>query len=213
MVDRLAELLMEKSQELNLFSAGDRLKIAEKHIPDSLAVLNFWEVQDGMKILDIGTGGGLPGLALAEACSTLSFTLMDSTEKKVRAVHEMADDLNLLNVRVVTGRFEALAHQNTYREQFDIVTARAVAALPTLLEYAAGFLKVGGFLYSWKGPGYEVELTSSEKAQKALGLGFVQAFEYSLPAGEHRFILQFEKKGHLAESYPRKDGVPSAKPL
>jgi 16S rRNA (guanine527-N7)-methyltransferase len=213
MMDRLVELLQEKSTQLNLFSAGDRLKLADKHIPDSLAVLDFWLVQKGMKVLDIGTGGGLPGLALALKTPELTFRLVDAREKKVRAVQEVADDLGLENLKTVSERFEVLAHKAGYRKQYDVVTARAVAPLPVLLEYASGFLRIGGRLYAWKGPEYPEELKASAKAQHILGLVFEKAHAYVLPTGEERFILSFVQKKDLAPEYPRADGVPKARPL
>lgn len=209
----LALALQKKSETLNLFSAGDRLKLEDKHIPDSLAVLEFWKPAEGNRVLDMGTGGGLPGLALAQARPGVNFLLVDSVGKKIQAVQEVADELELSNLRTVCGRLEELAHQAKYRENFDAVTARALAELPTLLEYAAGFLKVGGELFAWKSAEYEEELASSAKAQEALNLGFVRAHNYVLPGGEGRSILKFEKMARLPELYPRKVGVPKAKPL
>ncbi|MFA4814810.1 MAG: 16S rRNA (guanine(527)-N(7))-methyltransferase RsmG [Candidatus Gracilibacteria bacterium] len=212
-MDDLVAVLQKKSERLNLFSAGDRLKLGEKHIPDVLAVLNFWEVKNGVHVADIGTGGGLPGLALATARPDLEFTLMDATAKKIEAVEEMADDLNLKNVHGLVGRFEELAHEKKNREQFDVVTARAVAELPTLLEYAAGFLKVGGKFYAWKSADYMAELKNSQKAQKVLGLPFMRVHKYALPSGEDRVILEFNKTTRIATLYPRKNGLPRAKPI
>lgn len=213
MIDRLIALLQEKSEHLNLFSAGDRLKLADKHLPDCLKVLDFWIVQKGMKVIDLGTGGGLPGLALAAQTPDLHFRLIDAREKKVRAVQEVADALGLKNVKGVAGRFEVLGHTVGYRKQFDVVTARAVAPLPTLLEYASGFLRIGGRLYAWKGPEYEEELLSSAKAQHCLGLVYEKAHAYTLPTGESRFILSFVQKRDLDPKYPRADGIPKANPL
>lgn len=207
----LIAVLQKKSAELNLFSAGDRLKLADKHIPDALAVLDFWE--PGKHVADIGTGGGLPGLALASARPDLDFTLVDSTAKKIEAVMDVAEELDLRNVQGLVGRFEELAHEKQWREQFDTVTARAVAELPVLLEYVAGFLKVGGKFYAWKQADYEAELASSAKAQQVLALKFVRAYEYSLPSGEARAILEFKKTASLPKSYPRENGLPKAKPL
>ncbi|MFA6023600.1 MAG: 16S rRNA (guanine(527)-N(7))-methyltransferase RsmG [Candidatus Gracilibacteria bacterium] len=209
----LVEVLQKKSAELNLFSAGDRLKLADKHIPDALAILDFCEIQAGDCVADIGTGGGLPGLALAQALPTASFTLMDATAKKITAVEAMAKELDLKNVTGLAGRFEALAHEKTLREHFDFATARAVAELPVLLEYASGFLQVGGSFYAWKSSEYEEELEQSRKAQEVLGLHFVRAHNYVLPGGEARAILEFKKTDRLEAKYPRKDGAPKAKPL
>lgn len=212
-MDKLIEVLQKKSAELNLFSAGDRLKLGEKHIPDALAVLDFWAVKSGDRVADIGTGGGLPGLALANALPEVEFTLVDSTAKKVEAIRDMADYLGLKNVHGLVGRFEELAHEKKWREQFDAVTARAVAELPVLLEYVTGFLKVGGKFYAWKQADYVAELESSAKAQEILGMEFVRAHKYSLPSGEDRAILEFEKTGALPKDYPRKNGLPKAKPI
>lgn len=212
-VKSLREVLLQKSGELNLFSAGDRLKLEEKHLPDARAVLDFWKSEAGMRVADLGTGGGLPGLALAEACPELQFTLMDATAKKVEAVKEVAATLGFKNVTGVSGRFEELAHEAAYRQYFDVVMARAVAELPVLLEYVVGFLKVGGKFYAWKAADYEGELESSLKAQHVLGLEFVRAHPYTLPSGEERIILEFEKKMAVSEDYPRKNGVPKNKPL
>ncbi len=212
-LQNLQILLEQTSKELNLFSAGDRLKIGDKHLPDSMAVLQFWNPQKDIRVADIGTGGGLPGLALAVTCPEASFTLMDAREKKVRAVKGISEELGLENTRVISGRFEELAREQKYREQFDVVTARAVAALPLLLEYATGFLKVGGSLYAWKGPDYEAELKATKIAQAELGLVYKEQFPYELPGSEARVILRFEKMKKLHPAYPRRTGVPSSNPL
>lgn len=212
-MSRLIEALQKYSAQLNLFSVGDRLKLADKHIPDSLALLDFWQPHDGDSVADIGTGGGLPGLALAEARADVAFTLIDSTGKKIEAIESMVRELDMKNVVTLLGRFEDLAHEPPYREQFDCVTARAVAELPTLLEYASGFLKVGGKFYAWKSADYLAELETSTKAQNILGLEFVHVHKYSLPSGENRCILEFGKTKRLSEKYPRRVSLPKLKPL
>ena len=206
-LQNLAKILRKKSLQLNLFSAGDREKLEEKHIPDSLAVLDFCELSG--KVLDIGTGGGLPGLALAVSCPGTEFVLMDAREKKIRVVKEMIEELGLKNALGAAGRFEDLAHEEEFREEFDFVVARAVAALPVLLEYAAGFLNVGGVLFAWKSRDWE----ESGSAEEELGMKFIEAFDYELPGGEERSILKFEKTKELDEKYPRRTGVPKARPL
>ncbi len=212
-MDELLRLLRSKSETLNLFSAGDREKLAEKHAPDALAVEDFWITAPGQTVMDLGTGGGIPGLVLAVQHPELSFLLVDAREKKVRAVQEVADEAGLSNVRTVSGRFEDLAHQAKHRQRYPIVLARAVAPLPTLLEYAGGFLQPGGRLYAWKGPDYEAELADSLAAQKILDLHFESSHSYSLPGGEFRVILSFVKGSRLNSTYPRHPDLPKSKPL
>lgn len=206
---QLAQILRKKSLLLNLFSTGDREKLEEKHIPDALAILDFARLKG--RVMDLGTGGGLPGLALAIKNPEVDFVLVDAREKKVKAVAEVAEELGLKNVECVAGRFEELAH-GEMREGFDFVLARAVAELRVLLEYAAGFLDVGGKLYAWKSTDYKVELAAAEKAAELLEMEFVKAHMYELE-GFGRVILEFVKIGILDEKYPRRDGVPKAKPL
>ena len=212
-LQKLVTILQQKSNELNLFSAGDREKLESKHIPDSLAVMDFWKPKDGVQVLDLGSGGGIPALPLAISYPKVNFTLSDARQKKMDAMYDIKRELELENVTVVSGRFEELAHMPDFREKFDFVTARAVAPLPVLLEYAAGFLKPGGRLLAWKGPASENELLASKAARGQLYMDFVEAHQYELPTEGARSILIFEKSAKLPDQFPRRDGVPKAKPL
>lgn len=209
-LDQLEKLLIEQSEKMNLFSAADRLKIKEKHFADSLAIQNHWDVKDGMKIIDIGTGGGLPGLALACENPKLHFTMLDSTKKKIDAINEIIKEMNLKNCDTLCGRIEELGHQ--YHEKFDMVTARALAPLNVLLEYAVGFLKPEGILYAWKA-NYHEEFELSKNAQKVLKMDMIAVYDYELASGEKRTILTFKKRGHSDNRYPRRVGIPSKSPL
>lgn len=213
MSNKLIECFKAHSARLNLFSKGDRELLGDKHIPDSLEFLKVTTPKAGMKILDLGTGGGLPGLVLAEALESCEFTLIDARNKKMEAVAAMAKELDLSNVHCTTGRFEVLAHEEEYREQFDLVVARAVAPLPVLLEYAVGFLKNGGSLYAWKGSHYQDELNDARTAMELLSFDLETEHEYQLPSGETRFLLQFKKTEPTPEKYPREDGKPKKSPL
>ncbi len=210
---KLLELLRKSSAELNLFSAGDRDKLAEKHLPDALAILPFFSFQKGAELLDLGTGGGIPGLPLAIECPDFFFTLCDARQKKCAAIDSMIADLALKNAQTLSGRFEDLAHERAHRAHYDGVLARAVAPLPVLLEYAAGFLKDGGKLYAWKGQNHEIELQEAQNALKILGFHEEGLHPYTLPTGETRVILCFIRKGKLDKMLPRKAGIPKRKPL
>jgi 16S rRNA (guanine527-N7)-methyltransferase len=207
----LCQQLKETSQQLNLFSTGDREKIASKHVPDALAVLPLWETEPGQLILDLGTGGGLPGLALATAHPELNFVLCDARAKKIAAVNEVASKLGLENVSAVSGRFEELARNPEHRDAYEIVVARAVAPLPILLEYAAGFVQEGGLFYAWKSQDHGEELKSAENAMEELYFELEATHNYELP--EARSILVFRKTGPTEDEYPRADGVPKRSPL
>lgn len=210
---QLSQVLKLQASKLNLLSKADQEKIESKHLPDSLEVLKFWKAEKGSRVLDLGTGGGLPGLPLAEACPEMEFTLLDATQKKCGAIVGMMQEMGFKNVRVVTGRFEDKAHEKAFRETFDLVVARAVAPLPTLLEYVAGFLKVGGHFYAWKGPDYLEELRSASDALNLLSFSMKRAHAYTLPGEEKRFILEFVKTEATKFKYPRKDGMPKKHPL
>lgn len=209
----LVEIFKDYSARLNLLSSGDRERLEDKHFPDCLEVLKLWSPIDGSKIADLGTGGGLPGLVLAEQFPECEFTLIDARQKKIEAIEGMAGDAELKNVRGRSGRFEVLAHEPEYREQFDFVTARAVAPLPVLLEYVAAFLKVGGQLFAWKGLNYIEEINDSREAMELLSLEIEVEHAYTLPSGEDRVLLVFKKTDSTPDKYPRSDGRPKKSPL
>jgi len=151
-LDKLAELFLQWNQKLNLSSIRDLDGVKLKHIVDSLMVIPLEIIKKGQRILDLGTGGGFPGLALAIVFPNSHFTLVDATEKKIAAVRAMAEELKLTNVACLSGRAEELARDKQYREQFDVVVARALAKFPTLLEYCLPFVKVEGKFIAFQGP-------------------------------------------------------------
>lgn len=210
--NKLAQLLEKKSGELNLFSAQDRTKLKEKHFPDALEFVNLYESGTDT-ILDLGTGGGIPGLILAIEYPDVKFTLLDSREKKINAIMDVAEEMGLENTKGVAERFEILARDPEYRGKFDVVVARAVAKLPVLLEYAVGFLKEDAKLFAWKGPEFEEDLEASRPAQEILGLEHDHTHNYKLPTGEERNILVFKKMNETPERYPRRVGIVSKRPL
>lgn len=212
---RFVELLLKANEELNLTGADDEAEVWRVHVCDSLMLLPVVRSHQVNRLLDLGTGGGLPGLPLACATGRVDVTLVDATRKKIVAVRHMIARLGLENARGVWGRSELLAHLPEYREQFHAVTARAVASLPVLLEYAAGFVRPKGHCWFFKSAAAAVpEGALAESAARACKLEYVDEFPYRL-RGEQadRVLMHYHKTGKLSPELPRQPGKPTKRPL
>jgi 16S rRNA (guanine527-N7)-methyltransferase len=214
----LVTVFLEENRKLNLSAFRSEEHCWIGNVLDSIALLQADLekplLKDVQRIVDIGTGGGFPLLPLAMCLPSVACFGIDATQKKVDAVRRIVTTLDLKNVTLLPGRLEELAHTDALRSSFDLVTVRAVAPLPALLEYAVGFLKVGGLLACWKSSKVAQELASTAKAQQVLAMQFLRIFTYELPgAFGERTILFFRKTRPTPEAYPRKVGVPKAKPL
>lgn len=205
---RLADLIAASPH--NLVSAGERTQVFERHIVECAALADAL-VPEG-RWLDLGTGGGLPGLVLAIRHPAVSWTLVDATAKKVDAVRAFATELGLANVDVVQGRAESLAHEAAYRGVFDGVVTRAVAPLRTLVELCRGFVGKSGRIIAVKGPNWRAELDAARPAMATLGLSVASAHRLGAPARE-TWVVTMRADGAPPAGYPRRDGVPKADPI
>ncbi len=203
-------LVEEGAKIMNLTAIRDEEAAAVKHYLDSLLVLPYLQ---GTSCLDIGSGAGFPGMPLALLRPEIKFVLLDSTGKKCRFVSDCAHALNLTNVTVYQGRAEEAARQKQLRAAFDTVTARAVASLPTLLEYVLPFLKTGGLFIAMKGPALQAELAQSKDALFELKAQIEQVLPKELPGGERRLLALIRKTGQTPQKYPRSVGKPEKMPL
>lgn len=159
---KYVRLLLEWNQRINLISPGDEDRIAERHILESLAVLSVWPFPEGASVLDLGSGGGFPGIPLKIMRPDLSMTLLESRQKKALFLNAVVRELKLEGCRVVNARAEDIAQSS--EEQFSIVIARAVAELKTLWEWSKPLLISGGVLLAMKGGELDDELQALEKA-------------------------------------------------
>ena len=160
--------LVETNEKFNLTAIKTPDEIILKHFADSAALIS--RLPETGTVLDVGCGAGFPSVVLAILCPALSVTALDATEKKVGFVRDAAASLGLLNLTAVAGRAEALAAPDSpYRESFDVVTARAVAALPTLAELCLPFVSVGGVFLAMKGQAAEREAEEASRAIPMLG--------------------------------------------
>lgn len=206
------ELVYEGNQRLNLTGKLDWPTLVYKHLLDSLLILPFVDDFSG-KVLDLGTGAGFPGVPLAIVQDNWQVTLLDSLRKRIDFLTEATEKL-ALDLELVWSRAEDFGQKPQTREEYDLVTSRAVAKLPVLLELCLPLVKVGGQLIAYKGPEGEEELASSQKALGILGGELTSVHKLELPqkAGQRRLIV-IKKVRPTPSRYPRRAGIPERKPL
>lgn len=188
--ERFADLFLEYNVHTNLSAIRDREGVVAKHFADSAVLLNF-ETLSG-RILDIGTGGGFPGIPLKILSDDLEITLLDSVSKKTKACDHFISELGLSRIRTVWGRAEDAVKMPGMKSGFDTVVSRATAYMPQILEWAAPFVKSGGSVILYKLPSEE-ELADGIPAAKKLGFELAREHSYSF-AGQDRKIFVFVRK-------------------
>lgn len=200
-----------KGLQINVTSIKDEDEFVIKNFYDSLLPFREGEIK-GEKLIDIGTGGGFPGIPLAIIYPTMEYTLVDSLQKKIGVV-EKAADIAGCTVTAEARRIEELGQSSEYREKFDIVTSRALAPWTTLLEYALPLLKVSGTFVAYQGPAIKESLTNTE-AMTMLGGELIEAKEYNLPLSMGKRIAVLVKKvSPTPEKYPRNAKKMKKQPL
>lgn len=211
-----ARLLLAWNDAINLTTIVEPEAIARLHVIDSLAAVPVIAGRPGgrgaaLRLVDIGSGGGYPGLALAAALPDARVVVLDSVAKKARFLEAAAEAMGFApsgRVRPSAIRAEALAAEVRARREppFDVVTARAVAALPILLELAFPLLAVGGILVAWKRGDIGVELAAARRAVAALGGGSVTVHDIAIQGLEGHRLVVAEKRGQTPPTYPRDPG-------
>lgn len=191
-LEHFVSLLLDANQRHNLTAIRTPAAVWELHICDALALVPHMRALAPRRVLDLGTGGGLPGLPLACVLGETEFVLLDATRKKVEAVQAMADGLGLANVSTVWSRAEALSEDGNFRARFDLVVARAVASLRDLAAWAGPLVRPGGECWFLKSLEVKDEVAAASAALKRARLAPSDAFEYALP-GMHgrRQVLRY----------------------
>lgn len=215
---RHLDMVADWNKRVNLTAITDEEGMVIKHALDSATALLACRLQAGMRVLDVGTGAGFPGVTLKLLVPGISLVLLDSLQKRCRFLEAVRDEVVSPRgggtTEVVWGRAEELGQQKAYREQFDLVTARAVAELRVLAEYCLPFVRVGGQFLAMKGPGAQEEVEGSARALRLLGAQVKEVRAVSLPEGSgERTLILMEKIGKTPIEYPRKAGTPERKPL
>ncbi len=207
-----AEYLVEENQKINLTAITEENEIAEKHFLDCALLLSQIDLKPGASVADVGSGAGFPGMVLKIIRPDLSVTLLDSLGKRVAFLERLSQKLGI-SVSAVHIRAEEAGQNPLYREQFDMVTARAVARLSLLSEYCLPLVRQGGVFAAMKGPAAEEEAYEAESAIKLLGGKLKSFVNYSLPSGDTRATVLIEKSSQTPPKYPRPSGKITKKPL
>lgn len=215
LVLRYRDMLHDRNQRVNLTAVRDFEGIERRLILESLRLVSIVQERAGSgKVMDLGSGGGIPGIILAIALPDCEVTLLDATGKKVKFQQDVVDDLQLTNVRAAQGRAEELAHDINWRNSFDVVTARAVTSLSALMELGLPFVSMKGWLVLPKGVDIEDELGIARKAAGKLG-GTIVSSDVLPDSGsdvDTRLVL-VRKDQATPSNYPRRVGLPARSPL
>ena len=210
--EHYVRLLLEANARTNLTRIVEPDAVARLHLLDAISALPLVDGLGPHRALDLGSGGGVPGIVLALARPEIAWTLVDSAGRKADALRSFVIALDLANVEVVAERAEILGRDPSHRGGHDLVTARACAALPVVAEYALPLLAVGGVALAWKGRPATDELRAGDHAAGILG-GRLEVRPSGVPAlGDRRFVV-ITKVADTPDGYPRRPGQPSRRPL
>lgn len=214
---RLRDLLLDWNTRVNLTAITDPAEVVTRHFLDALTVTaaiprEHWG--DALTLMDVGSGAGFPALPLAIAFPQWRVTSLEATGKKVRFQEVAIEALGLANMRALAGRAEDLAHTSTHRAQYDVVTARAVAALPTLLEYCVPFARTGGRTVAPKKGDLAEEIHQGARAAEILGATLLPPIAVTVPPlDDGRVLLVAMRERPCPKQYPRASGAPQRRPL
>lgn len=196
--------LLEKNQVMNLTAITDPAEVITRHFLDSAALLPT-RALSGRRVIDVGTGGGFPGLVLRLLDPTIRLTLLDSLGKRIDWLTELCQELDLPDVVLHKGRAEELSRRREHREQYDVAVSRAVAPMAMLAELCLPYVKPGGVFLAMKSNKTDEEIQQAEERILALGGEKPFVMDYLLPGTEvyHRIVTVFKGR-NTPSGYPRK---------
>ena len=212
---RYYDELARWNERVNLTSITEWEAVQSRHFLDSLSAaqaLSPQMLQSG-SFIDVGSGGGFPGLPLKLAFPGMRGTLLEATAKKTAFLAHLSEILELEDISVRTGRAETLAHDAEMREAFDMALARAVAEVATLAELTLPFVRVGGIVVMHKKADIADELEQAQGAIETLGGRLREVLPVTLPGLDERALVVLEKQHPTPERYPRRPGMPAKRPL
>ncbi|WP_099469810.1 16S rRNA (guanine(527)-N(7))-methyltransferase RsmG [Konateibacter massiliensis] len=208
------EILVEWNKVMNLTAITEFDEVIQKHFIDSLSIVKAVDMNKKIRLIDIGTGAGFPGIPLKIVFPHIEVVLLDSLNKRINFLNEVIQNLNLEKIKTIHGRAEDFSHDKEYREGFDLCVSRAVANLASLAEYCLPYVKVKGSFVPYKSGKIEEELVASKKAIHVLGGKIENEVYFNLPNSDiERAFVIIRKEKSTPKMYPRKAGVPTKNPI
>jgi len=215
LLEAYADAVVKAPASLHLTSAHDRDEFWQRHVLDAVALMQMVDLKredSRIRVMDVGSGNGVPGIPIAIGHPGWIVVVIDSDKKKCGFIDMFCKLNTILNVRVIAARAELAGHEEN-REKYDLVFARALSRLPSAIELAGPFVKIGGLLIVPHGTSWREELAEAQKSIDAIGLKFREAKSYRIPKGIEFSALIFEKDHQTPERYPRAIGIPQKRPL
>lgn len=218
-LERYLDMVYEYNKKFNLTGTKDKEGILVRHILDSIALIKFKEELfgingNGYKVLDVGTGAGLPGIPLSIMMENMVFYLLESSSKKINFLEAVIKEINLKNIVLLKGRAEQLARETGYREVFNIVVSRAVAKFNILIELTIPFCRINGKIIFYKSKKIFSEIDAAGEAADMLGGKIGELIEADIPGLEGFRVLQvIDKENNTPKKFPRRFSQIKKKPL
>lgn len=207
-------MLVEWNEKMNLTSITEKEEVYLKHFYDSISAAFFIDFHKVTTICDIGAGAGFPSIPLKICFPHLHVTIVDSLQKRITFLNELAKGINLQDTTFYHDRAETFGQRKEKRESYDLVTARAVARLSVLSELCLPLVKKEGLFVALKASAADEEMQAGKKAVTVLGGEVVEKHSFVLPLEEsERNIIVIEKKKQTPKKYPRKPGTPNKSPI
>lgn len=208
------EMIKEWNEKINLTAITEDNDIIKKHFIDCIEAFKFQYLKEAKTLIDVGTGGGFPGIPIKILNDNINIVLLDSLNKRINFLNEVISELELKDIKTIHGRAEDFAKDKDYRESFDIATSRAVANMTVLSEFCIPYVKVGGYFLALKGPAIEDELKEAKNAIGTLGGKIQEIIEVEIENSDIKHNLVIIKKIKATDiKYPRKAGMVTKKPI
>lgn len=206
--------LIDWNSRSSLTTIKEPRQIRVKHFLDSLSCLLVLDDEAGQEFVDVGTGAGFPGIPIKIVKPDIHLTLIESVGKKALFCQHVVDKLGLENVEIIHDRVEVVAQHPAYRQKFKWALARAVAVLPTLVEYMLPLLCINGTMIAMKGEDAPAEAHEADYATSIMGGHFRKLQVVTLPGVvEERYLVLIDKIATTPDKYPRRTGIPRKRPL